>query len=169
MKSLNLIAFFLLLCTTGISQIQSEFDFFLGYGFYEGYNLGGEYNFNRGVNSVSLFTGFNRVKKNSQEYYSAGLGYDFAILRNRVNSPNQFKWSICNRAVFWQLEDNFYLWRAVSLVPSLRRRFALFNKVNFSFDFGPSFNIVLYNKRKTYKEVGWPYHMLPEFRILWIL
>jgi len=150
----------------GHAQQESKFDYFIGYGFYEGYNIGGEYYFKSKKQSVSLSVGYDKLLK--QEYKSLILSYNLAIFKDRKNSSEEFKWYLDNKAVLWQLEDNYYLWRAISIIPSLSRKIILYKKLRMSFDIGPSFNIVLYNKRKTFEEVGWPYHVMPDFRILFI-
>jgi hypothetical protein len=159
---------FLLVVSTGLAQSPSKFDFFAGYGYYEGYNIGSEYYFDQRFHSISLSIGYDRLKRNNQESFSLTLGYNFAILRDHRNKSENFKWNVSNRAVLWQLEDDFYLWRAVSLIPSISRRFNVYKSIDMSIDAGPSFNIVLYNDRKTFKEVGWPYHVMPNARILFI-
>jgi hypothetical protein len=151
------------------AQSLSKFDFFVGYGFYEGYTIGSEYFFNSKNNSASLSLGYDRLKKRQQESVSLSLGYNFSIFRSYKNNSNEFKWHLNNKAVFWQLDDEYYLWRTVSLIPSINRTFLLYKDVKLSFDIGPSFNIVVFNKRKTYREVGWPYQVMPDFRILLIL
>jgi len=155
----------------GNSQLSSKSDIFFGYGFYEGYNVGGEYYFKTGIHSMSLSLGYDRLinKNNNQESLSFALAYNHAILRNHTNRTDNFKWSLSNRIVLWQLEDNYYLWRAISLIPSISRRFIISKNINLSIDAGPSFNIVLYNSRKTFKEVGWPYHVMPNCRVLFII
>ena len=166
MRLLLLSLAILLISAYGLAQSTSKFDFFAGYGYYEGYTIGSEYYFNQRYHSMNLSIGYDRLKHNNQESFALTLGYDFAIIRDRTNNSDNFKWHVSNRAVFWQLEDDFYLWRAVSLIPSISRRFNVFKSIDMSIDAGPSFNIVLYNKRKTFKEVGWPYHVMPNFRIL---
>lgn len=150
----------------GNAQQASRFDFFLGYGFYEGFNIGSEYHFKADKQSLSVSVGFDKLMK--QQNIAIALSYNYAIFRSSRNLSDEFKWHLDNKAVVWQLNDEYYLWRALSLIPSINRKFILTRGISTSFDFGPSFNIVLYNKRKTYKEVGWPYHVMPDFRILFI-
>jgi lipopolysaccharide assembly outer membrane protein LptD (OstA) len=148
------------------SQKASPFDFFAGYGFYEGFNLGSEYGFRADRQSISLSVGYDRLMR--QENIALLLGYNIAVFRKRKNSFDQYKWHIYNKAVLWQLNDDYYLWRAVSVIPSLGRKFALGQKLGVSFDTGLAVNFVLYNKRKTFREVGWPYHVMPDFRLCFI-
>lgn len=150
------------------AQTHSNVEFFGGYGYYEGFHSGCEYYFNQRSHSINLSVGYNNIKRYNQVSYSLAIGYDFAIFRDRKNGSDNFKWNVSNRAVLWQLEDEYYLWRAISLIPSISRRFTIYKGLDMSVDAGPSFNIVLYNDRKTFREVGWPYHVLPNARILLI-
>ena len=151
---------------TGAAQDAKRFDFFIGYGFYEGFHIGSEYYFKSYTHSVSLSFGYDRLFK--QENVALSAGYNFAIFKNHKSNSGGYKWRVNNKVVLWQLNDEYYLWRAVSLIPSLNRRFILNRNLSMSFGFGPSFNIVLYNRRKTFREVGWPYHVMPDFSILFI-
>jgi hypothetical protein len=158
-----------LINSIGNSQSTSKCDFLFGYGFYEGYYLGGEYSFKKATQSISLSVGYDRLLNKEQECFNLGLGYDFVIFKNHKNILDKYQWSISNMAVLWQLEDEFYLWRAVSLIPSIRRKFVIIKRINMYLDVGPSFTIVLYNKRKTFREVGWPNNYMPNFRVAFIL
>jgi hypothetical protein len=157
---------FLHLNHQGFSQNESRFDFFIGYVYYEAFNIGGEYILNSNKQSYSLSIGYDKL--NRQENFALALGYNIAILRSFKTNSDTYKWYIDNKAVLWQMEDNYYIWRAISLIPSINRRFDIYRNIKMSFDIGPSFNIILYNKRKTFKEIGWPYHVTPDFRILFI-
>jgi hypothetical protein len=103
-----------------------------------------------------------------QENLALTFGHTIAIFRSHKNSADEFKWGFSQRMVAWQLTDEYYVWKGVSLIPALSRNFRWCKKVGISVDAGPSFTIVLYSKRKTFEEVGWPYHVMPDFRILFI-
>jgi hypothetical protein len=153
---------------TGMAQ-PSRFDFFLGYGYYEGITAGSELFNKSGLQSLSLSVGYFRSFQKDEETFSATLGYQHAVFLKQHSGLSGYKWHLGCRAVFWRLEDPFYLWKAVSIIPSINRSFLIFDKVRLNLDAGPAFNIVLFNKRKTYEQVGWPYHVMPEIRIIWIL
>lgn len=149
------------------AQETPKFEFFVGYGFYDGYTIGSEYYFKE-RHSISLSVGYEGLFTKDKESMSAAFAYNLAIFKESKNKFNKYNWHIESRILAWQLEDEFYIWRALSIIPTIKRRFIIFNKINMSLDVGPSFNIVLYNKRKTFEEVGWPYHVMPNFRILYI-
>jgi hypothetical protein len=169
MRFLFLVILGFLLNQTMHAQLTSKFEFFAGYGYYEGYNIGSEYYFKSGLRSLSLSAGYDYLFNKEQKSFSMELGYNRVIYKNYKNEEQQYKWHLSNRVVVWQLEDKYYVWRAITLIPSLQRRFIIYKKINLSFDIGPAFNIVLYNKRKTSEGVGWPYHVMPNFRIICIL
>jgi len=169
MKYIFLLAFFLITCRSVTAVYPDRFDCIIGYGFYEGLHAGSEYKFKSGSQSIGLAAGYSWLKNNNQSTYSAMLIYNIPVAGKFKNDQDQFKWFLSNRAIFWNMEDDFYVWKAISLVPSVCRRFAIGNKIAMSIDLGPSFNIVLYNRRKTFMEVGWPYHVMPDFRLVWII
>lgn len=143
---------------------QSKIDFLGGYGFYEGLHLGAAIQLKKGQSLSSTF-GIERWTNKNEKYYSLGLAYDFPILRTRKNSFDEFKWFLSNEGVFWMLEDDYYTWKCFSIIPSLEKKILIHEKWRMSFALGPSINFVLYNKRKTFTEVGWPYHVMPNFKI----
>ncbi len=169
MKYILLSIKFFVLSHILFAQETPKLDFFLGYGFYDGFTIGSEYYFREQMHSISLSGGYENLFRKEQETFSLAFDYSFAILKNSRNQLNNYNWHIDNRIVAWQLEDEFYLFRAVSVIPSVKRSIVLFNKITVSLDVGPSFNIILYNKRKTFEEVGWPYHIMPNFRLLFVL
>lgn len=161
-----LLSIAILICLNTHAQKTSTFDFFIGYGFYEGYNLGATCDLGSGTHSLSLSIGYDKLLK--EENVALTLGHTIAIFRNCKNDAAEFKWGFSQRMVAWQLTDESYVWKAVSLIPALNRNFRLYKKVDISLDAGPSFTIVLYSRRKTFQEVGWPYHVMPDFRILFV-
>jgi hypothetical protein len=166
MRYILILLFIIEFNKTGNAQDQSKFDFFAGYGFYEGLNIGSEYFFPSQKQSLCFSIGYDNFTNKDQESISILLSHNLSIFRSHTNESGKYKWLLINKAVLWQLEDKYYIWRALSFIPSINRTF-FFNKYfNLSLDAGPSFNIVLYNKRKTFYEVGWPYHVMPDFRIL---
>jgi hypothetical protein len=146
----------------------SRFDFFFGYGYYEGVTLGSELHNKSGSQSLSLSGGYFRRFQKEEETFTFAMGYQHAILLTQKIDSSAYKWHLGCRAVFWRLEDPFYLWKAVSIIPSINRNFLIFKKIKLNLDTGPAFNIVLYNKRRTFEQVGWPYHVMPELRMIFI-
>jgi hypothetical protein len=169
MKYLYVSVVLLFIVRIADSQSPPKFDFTCGYGFYEGYFVGSEFHFQNSLHSVSLSAGYDKSFRKNAVSYSLALGYDYALFKSHKDRNDRYMWSVSSRAVLWQLEDEHYLWRAVSLIYSIRRKFSITQKISMSLDVGPAFTIVLSNKRKTYEEVGWPYNYMPNFRISFIL
>jgi len=152
-----------------LPQKFSKLDLLGGYGYYEGFNIGAEYFQDSNKKSIIIGLGYGQFNNLKQKYIAITTGYNLSILRNQKNCINNYKWWLSNKIVLWQLEDDYYLWKAFSIIPAVKRNFILCNKIRISMDLGPSINIVLCNKRKTYKEVGWPYHVMPNCRIMLII
>lgn len=150
----------------GNSQDTSRFDLFAGYGFYEGFNIGAFYNPRTIAHSAGLSFGYSGFFNKKKDYIAVTAEYKIAIMRSRINEYNEYKWHLDGKIMYWYLEDEFYIWKVGSVIPSLARYFSIGKKIGILADAGVSFNLVLYNKRKTYKEAGWPYHYLPNFRII---
>ena len=162
------ILFLTLLTVNFVCRAQkfSRLDLIGGYGYYEGLNIGTEYYRDSNKKSLILTIGYEQSNYLDRKYYAITIGYNFSILRNQKDYFNNYKWWLSNRIVIWQLEDDYYLWKAFSIIPTIKRNFIILKKIRISMDLGPSINIVLYNKRKTFKEVGWPYHVMPNYRII---
>jgi hypothetical protein len=164
------IKFFIILFTlsqTGMCQ-SHRFDYFFGYGYYEGITLGSELFNKSGSQSLSLSAGYFKRFQKEEEILSITLGYQHALFLKQKTGLAGYKWHTGCRTVFWRLDDPFYLWKALSIIPSLNLNFLIFEKIKLNLDAGPAFNIVLYNKRKTFEQAGWPYHVMPELRLILI-
>jgi hypothetical protein len=155
----------LVLIQIGKSQTQTRFDYYMGYGFYDGIHVGAEYFFKSKTQSVSLSVGGYFESSNNLRYYALTPSYNIAVFRKRKDKNELFKWHLNNKFVIWQQDDDVYRWRVISFIPTLNRQFILYDKCRLSIDAGPSLNVVLDSKRKTFEEVGWPYHVYPNFSI----
>lgn len=119
---------------------------------YESINIGTSYNYKPNL-SIALSAGsqFGIVK--STQYYVFSIEHDITIRKNKNELSN---WTIDQRFFFWYLEDKYYKFRVLSMEPAFGRIFKLNSKLNLKIDIGPVFMFVLYSKRKTFEEVGWP-------------
>jgi hypothetical protein len=165
MKKASLLILLFISFLTLNSQSRSGINFFIGYGYYEGMNVGTEYLLNSGKSSFGFSIGSDYLFDKKKSYIALMPEYNLAIFRLKKITEITFKWYINNKLIYWQLDDGYYEWKVISLVPSINRRYSITQKLNLSVDAGPCFNIVLYNKRKTFMEVGWPYHVLPNMRV----
>ncbi len=71
------------------AQDTSKFDFFLGYGYYEGFNIGGEYHFKSDEQLLGLSIGYNGLW--SQKNEALTLEYDYALFRNHKINSKEFE------------------------------------------------------------------------------
>lgn len=159
--------FFVFVIIHAGAQPSSSFKLTGGYGFYEGYSVGTLYSFKNQKSGIGLSAGIDRFW-NNQLYYAFTAEHNLSVFRSAVNIDQSYKWFLCTKAVFWNYHDAYYTWRVVSAVPSLGRHIILSSKLKMAVDAGIAINFVVYNKRKTFEEVGWPYHVLPNMRILFI-
>lgn len=169
MKFLLCILFLtILLFNPRISYTQSKnpTNILIGYGIYEGYNAGFELTLNRGYSSFSSSIGVDHLFSGDSRYLALSAAYNVSILRQRYYWENKYKWKVNFRIVYWNLEDPFYKFNVITFIPSLNRIIYLTKKFGISLDAGPAINQVLHHKRKTFKEVGWPFHVMPNFRAL---
>jgi hypothetical protein len=136
----------------------------LGYGYYETITLGlnmylkPEHKF--GISAGSSFM------INNTMYYNIMIEDNIAIFKSKKNKLNNYKWFLTNKILYWDMEDAYYRWNVLSLSPAITRSFSVNSKVDLNIDFGPLFTIILESYRKTYEGFGWPYHYLPNLRIL---
>jgi hypothetical protein len=165
----RILIFILLFSMSQAGKAQSSrFDFLIGYGYYEGLTAGGELYNKCGTQSLSLLAGYFRRFQKEEETFSFSIGYQHAIFLKESINANACKWHVGCRTVFWRLQDPWYLWKAMSIIPSVNYNILVFNKIKINLDAGPAFNIVLFNKRETFEQAGWPYHVMPEFKMIFI-
>jgi hypothetical protein len=146
------------------AQKPDGFGMSLGYGYYETFTLGFSYYLNPehkiGISAGSSFM------INNEMYYCVSLEDNRAIFRSKKDGSGNYKWFLTGKILYWDMEDKFYRWNVLSLSPALTRSFSIYDHLNLSADIGPLFTIVLESYRKTYEGLGWPYHVMPNFRLL---
>jgi len=143
---------------------SNKLDLFTGYGYYENVLLGFKYEYKTGLNlGISVGSSLSLM---NQDNYSLTLENNVAIAQSKLDEFNRFKWFLTGKIMYWKYEDEYYLYKVLTLSPAVTRNFVFNNRLYISIDFGPLFTIVLHNKRKTFEEVGWPYHVMPNIRVL---
>lgn len=168
MKKLNNRSFFLLVALLLLSisvQPQRPISVYLGYGYFEGFHAGACYNLPMYDQHIGLSLGMADLFNFKNKYYAASADYSISIFRKKTNKSGSPKWHSGASMVLWQLEDKYYKWDVLSLVPFAGRAFALNKNISINTDAGIAFNLVLYNKRKTFEKAGWPYHVYPNLKI----
>lgn len=148
------------------SKSNDTLCFFGGYGYYEGINAGIGYKFSYGTQNIGLSFGVNKLFDKNSIYYSIISEYNIAVFRKHITRYGIYKWYIGGRIVYWYFEDEYYIFNALSFIPNFGRQFSLGEKFSMAIDGGIAFNLVLTSERKTFEEVGWPYNVMPDIRIL---
>lgn len=155
----------LFLNTFSSAQFLNRLNVSLGYGFYEGFHAGLSFKLKDSNQSAGISIGAGNVFDFSQKYYSASVNYTRPVFKNKLTVGGYPKWQFDNTLVLWQMEDSYYIWRVISFIPSISRHIYLSDNLTLALSTGPSFNLVLYNKRKTFEKAGWPYHIYPNLKI----
>jgi hypothetical protein len=139
-----------------LAQDTSKWQINSGFGFYEGFHAGAKYNYRPNLRiGLSLGSQFGIIK--DQQYYDLTFQHDWTF---RKKNRELTSWSLDKKLVFWYLEDKYYKWFVLSMEPAIGKTFILNDKFNIHIDAGPVFMVVLYFKRKTFDEVGWPRYFL---------
>jgi hypothetical protein len=146
------------------AQKDGKLEFNFGYGYYEAFTIGLCYNL-KPEHKIGIAAGTTFMIKNEM-YHSVILEDHIALFRSKKDNNNNYKWFLTNKILYWDMEDKYYRWNVLSLSPAISRRFSVNRKMYFSLDMGPLFTIVLESYRKTYEGLGWPYHAMPNTRIL---
>jgi hypothetical protein len=132
---------------------QKYWSVFSGYGNYEALHIGTSYNFRNNLSfGTSIGTGIESFSKNDA-YYSLTLYYNWIIKRKK--NPEPSKWIVESKIIFWYSNDHSYMFKVLSPQPSIGRIFSINKNYFIIIDAGPTFNIVLDYKRKTFVDVGW--------------
>jgi hypothetical protein len=127
-----------------------------GFGFYEAFNIGYKHNYRPNLGfGVSIGYQFGIIK--NQQYYNLTIQHDWTFRRKNKELST---WSLDKKLVFWYLEDKYYKWFVLSMEPAIEKTFLLNDRLGIYLDAGPVFMVVLYFKRKTFEEVGWPRYFL---------
>jgi hypothetical protein len=132
---------------------QKHWSVFSGYGNYEALHVGTSYHFRNNLSfGTSIGTGIESFS-GGNAYYSLTLYYDW-ILKSK-KKPEPTKWVVKSKIVLWYSDDKSYVFKVLSPQPSIGRIFSINKNYFITIDAGPTFNIVLDYKRKTFVDVGW--------------
>jgi hypothetical protein len=155
----------LILISTGLfSQKAQRSEFSLGYGYYETFTLGFSY-YLTPAHKIGL-AGGSSFMINNEMYYTFSISDNIALLRTKKDKFQNYRWFLTSKVLYWDMKDKFYRWNVLSLSPALTRSITVNERLNITMDIGPVFNIVLESYRRTYEALGWPYHVMPNMRIL---
>ena len=143
---------------------ENKLELNLAYGYYESFSIGAKYNYSPEI-KFGLLLGSNFALLNQENYFSATFENNIAIFKNKKDINDQYKWFFTNKIIYWDLENEYYRFNVLSLEPAITRNLYINNKIYLSFDIGPIFAIVLESYRKTFREIGWPYKVMPNFKI----
>jgi hypothetical protein len=164
MKIKFIITAFLLFCQTILfAQEGSSFEAVCAYGHYESVSIGAKYTVKPEI-KFGLLLGYNFNLLNNEKYFSATFENNLGLFTNRKDLNDNYKWYWTNKFIYWDLENEYYRFNVLSISPAITRNIYLNNKIYLSLDIGPLFTIVLESYRKTFKEIGWPYHVMYNFK-----
>jgi hypothetical protein len=134
-------------------------------GYYDALSAGIQYKLNPNI-STGFSAGTNFGLYNKQEYYNSDFFLNWDIKRKNDTTFSS-NWFLAANVFNVYIEDAFYKWDFLALVPGIGRVIRCGVKSGFKIEAGPAFNIVLFNKRKTYRNVGWPYHVLADIKLVY--
>lgn len=140
-------------------------DFVISAGYYDALSIGFQHKIQKNI-SAGLSLGTNFRLYNNQEYY------DFCVfsiwdLKNKKDTTILTNWFLQASVYNVFIEDAFYKWYFLTIVPSIGKVLKYGLRSDLKIQAGPAFNIVLYNKRKTSQNIGWPYHVLADIKIIY--
>lgn len=166
---LKINTYFFIFITIGCgAQTYEKFEINTGYGFYDAFKLGIIYNFSNRT-GLGVSVGLDHKFLRDESYISGSLELISGIKKDRYDEKYCLR--LNNRIYLWQIDDRFYKFRVISLNPALTYRINSGKKFYFSLMAGPAINIVVYNHRKTFEEVGWPHYIQfnPGFQLNYVL
>lgn len=157
------VIFLLCLQLISFAQKESKFELNCAYGYYESFSIGAKY-YSKPELKFGLLFGTNFSLVNNEKYYSATFENNIALFKKHKDLNDNYKWYWTNKLVYWDLENEYYRFNVLSISPAITRNIYLNNKIYLSLDIGPLFTIVLESYRKNFKEIGWPYHLMYNFK-----
>jgi hypothetical protein len=175
----SLLFLLLFMCLFPFKLFAQHFEISTGYGFYEAMNASLKY-VNRNGSKFGLSYGYDNSIIFRGKYQSAMFDYQRAILKRYKSGPDyrqslksekyymasDYRYFLDFKFIYWHLVDDYYFWHSVSFIPSVGRNFELSYRWTVSADAGLMFNLVLHRQRLNYLNAGWPYKVMPNFRLL---
>lgn len=158
---------------------SQHFEISTGYGFYEAITASAKY-INKNGNKFGLSYGYDNSIIFKGEYQSIMFDYQHAIKKRYRSGPDfrnamdystskigpDYRYFVDFKLLYWHLVDDYYFWHSLSFIPSVGRNFELSYRWSVTLDAGIMMNFVLHRQRLNYMNAGWPYKLMPNFRIL---
>ena len=164
MKLKNFILLFVLLHPIILfAQNEKKIELNCAYGYYESICIGAKYIYKPEI-KFGLLIGNNFRLLNNEKYYTVTLECNTAIFKQKKGTKKNYKWFLTSKIIYWDMEDKYYRFNVLSFSPAITRNISINKNLYLSIDIGPLINIVLESHRKTFKEVGWPYHVMPNLK-----
>ncbi len=149
---------FIFLAVELMAQKTGNFELNAGYGFYDAFKIGMACHFRHHL-SAGLSIGFDNQLLHNEKYISASTEFMLSVFRSLKTGNDNHRCWLHNRMYFWWLEDPFYQFMAITYNPCFAYRLDFSKKIFITCSAGPAINFVVYNRRKTFDEVGWPHYV----------
>lgn len=148
---------FILLSAKLMAQKSGQFEIDAGYGFYDAMNIGITCFF-WDHTGLGISLGAGDFLTGNEKYRSLSTNLSFPFVRNHQTVYGNYHLWLYGKIYFWNLEDAWYKFQVIAINPAVAYKLYLNKRLFISFFAGPLFNIVVYNHRKTFEEVGWPHY-----------
>lgn len=178
-RILRLLIVFASLSIFNHSIFSQHIEVSTGYGYYESLTAsvklvnqyGSKFGLSGGYDNNIIFSGesktlmFDYQRPIFRQYFS-GIDYRNSLDFNKHKHGPDSRYFLDFKFLYWNLVDDYYYWHSVSFVPSIGRNFQLSYHWSISVDAGLMLNFVLKRGRLNYLNAGWPYKVMPNFRVL---
>jgi hypothetical protein len=131
---------------------------FAGIGSHEAIHAGFRYNYLPNLSAgAAIGSFFNLIK--DEKYWAVTLSNEWR-LPSKNNKEMPSTWSFNQKLFYWQMKDQRYLCKTLSIQPTLGKIIYLNPNNYLNCEIGPVFMVVLDYKRLTFEHVGWPKKLL---------
>jgi len=131
---------------------------FAGIGSHEAIHAGFRYNYLPNLSAgVAIGSFFNLI--NAKKYWAMTLSNEWR-LPCKKNKEMPSTWSFNQKLFYWQMNDQRYLWKTLSIQPTLGKIIYLNPNNYLNCEIGPVLMVVLDYKRLTFEHAGWPKKLL---------
>jgi len=156
--------FILLLLLTGEKKIIGQ-TFFTGLGYLECLHTGIELPIST-RKTLEFSAGIQPFQWKDQHTFSISAGI-FTRNKLKESSKKIIPISYGVRSTLWNFENKFNHFVNLSIAPLIRYDLYISKNSGIRLSGGYAFNNVIFYKRKTFTEVGWPRNWLPSFALSW--
>ncbi len=154
----------ILLSCSVFGQKENRFETKLGYGYYQGFNLGLNYYYSDQIKiGLGIGSHLNMPPLENENHFNTQI--ENTLYFGKLTKQNVGGWYSNQQLMYWEQGHPNDRWKIVSLGLNIGRTIPITEKFGLDLEIGPAFNLVIGRDREALMETnGWMWPVLYNYR-----